>query len=93
MIYFLEAQGLGIFKIGFTHHLYRRCKVIQATCPVPLKLVRWVRGGLKDERLLFMLFHKERLHGEWFKDSPALRELLAKLHEGQTFQPEMLVHK
>lgn len=72
-VYFVEAIGVGLIKIGITHDIERRMRVLRANSPVPLALLAAIPGTLFDERRLHDQFARERAHGEWFFASSSLR--------------------
>lgn len=76
-IYFLVAERLGRVKIGYTRDMKTRLKDLQAASPVLLHVrVIW-RGTYKLERALHNIFHKARVHNEWFELTPALEQFMS----------------
>jgi hypothetical protein len=76
-VYFVEAQTLGLIKIGWTHDVRRRMVSLQIDCPVSIKLL----GRLKEsaeltEGAIHKIFKKIRVRGEWFKDCSELRQYI-----------------
>jgi hypothetical protein len=76
-VYFVEAQTLGLIKIGWTHDVKRRMVSLQIDCPVPIKLL----GTLKEEvglteGIIHRIFKQTRIRGEWFRDHAILRQFI-----------------
>jgi len=69
-VYFVEAVGAGIIKIGVTVDVSQRVSDLQSCFPYQLKLLTFIPGGLNLERTLHMLFHEHRFKGEWFNAEP-----------------------
>jgi hypothetical protein len=69
LIYFVEADGSGLIKIGYTddnHDPRSRLKQLETGCPFPLKLLGCVRGDRRKEGTLHRQFASYRSHLEWF---------------------------
>ena len=92
VIYFLEAEGVSVIKIGFTENMQNRVSKLQLTSPVKLTLLKTVKGTLGTEQTLLRVFQKHRLHGEWFDADENLREFIRLLPEGKDFSPEMILY-
>lgn len=79
-VYFVQGGNGGPIKIGRTHSLIARLEALQTGSPVQLNAVGFVHGGgPRFERAMHKRFARDRLHGEWFQSSPALRLFLALL--------------
>ena len=78
-IYFVEAHGLGLIKIGHAKHdVINRIRELTTGCPVRLELRSIALGARKDERNLHRHFRLLRQKGEWFRDHPTLRAMMAR---------------
>lgn len=79
MIYFIQADGVGHVKIGFTANddAAVRLATLQVGSPVPLKLLGTIPGTLGDEKNLHRRFASARVHGEWFRPIPELLALIS----------------
>lgn len=77
LVYFLEAVGLERVKIGWSDNHQTRIKNIQACSPAVLKLLCTEKGGRNREHFLHAMFAADRLHGEWFTFSDAIRNYIA----------------
>lgn len=78
-VYFVQAETLGLIKIGVTNDTARRLGSLQTFSPDRLKLLGLMicpaRGSL--EAWLHNRFADARSHGEWFNPTPALVEFIA----------------
>jgi hypothetical protein len=78
VIYFIEATGAGLLKIGFTDgDPEQRLKQLQTGCPHPLRLVATAAGSQKAEAELHRQFAHLRASGEWFRLDDELRVFVA----------------
>lgn len=93
VIYFVEAVGLKRIKIGYSENFQNRFRVLENSCPVPLKMLKLVRGSQDTEQALMHVFGKFRTHGEWFRAEVPLLQFIRDLSHKQFFSPEMLVRK
>mgnify|MGYP001562052934 FL=1 len=67
-VYFVEATGTDLIKIGSAFDVELRIEQLRAMSPVRLRLVFYVlHGGVTLERHLHRLFRRRRSHGEWFR--------------------------
>lgn len=71
-VYFIEAVGLDLIKIGFALRLSERIAELQTASPVPLRLLGSVLGGRDLERFYHDCFADQRVKGEWFRRCPEL---------------------
>ncbi len=69
MIYFIQAEGVGHIKIGFTADgdAEGRMANLQTGSPVPLRLLGTMPGTMEDEKDLQRRFASSKVIGEWFK--------------------------
>lgn len=81
MIYFIQAEGVGHIKIGFTdsEDAGVRLATLQTGSPVQLRLIGTIPGTVEDEKNLHRRFASECVHGEWFKPVP---HLIKMVHSG-----------
>jgi len=81
-VYFIRAEGTGSIKIGFsTNHPSIRLKELQTGSPSKLELLTFYEGSQKDENKLHHEFAEDRGNGEWFEESPRLKERIKELLE------------
>jgi hypothetical protein len=78
MIYFIQADGIGHIKIGFTDNedAMARLNNLQTGSPVPLRLLHVMPGTMEDEKNLHRRFAATGVGGEWFRPTPALLALI-----------------
>lgn len=65
-VYFIEAVGLDLLKIGFSRGLSLRLHVIATACPAPVELLGAIPGTAADEHALHRRFADRVAHQEWF---------------------------
>lgn len=78
-VYFVEAEGTGLVKIGSAVNVHRRLAEISSGCPVPLKVLAVAQGSRTREAELHALLLPYRSKGEWFRKSPAMEAVIAAL--------------
>ena len=76
-VYFIEAPAVSMIKIGHSISPLKRLAEIATISPVPLQLLASIEGRASIEIGLHRAFADVRSHGEWFRDHPDLRELIA----------------
>ena len=78
-VYFVQS-GRAV-KIGVTDGpVHQRIYALQIGNPVRLKLLGWCIAGETLENELHYKYRKQRLHGEWFKLTPSLKEEIKTLN-------------
>lgn len=90
VIYFLLAHDVSRVKVGFTTHFENRFRDLQSASPVKLEVLRVVEGSYHDEQTVMAVFHKYRLHGEWFIAAPPLMQFINSLVQGEKFSIEQI---
>lgn len=79
MIYFFEAEGLGLVKIGFTENAVGdRLRQIARVSPARLHCLGVMQGGSTIESALHLQFVDLLDHGEWYRLAPELAEFIEK---------------
>lgn len=71
-IYFLEAEGFDLIKVGCTRYVRMRIQTLQCWSPAKLSLLAHVPGGFPDEKKIHYLLRDHRAQGEWFRRNPYL---------------------
>jgi hypothetical protein len=73
-VYFVEAVGLGLVKIGFTRvsGMDRRMEHLRCYCPVEIAILGGYHGNMLAEREEHRRWAADRVRGEWFRKSEAL---------------------
>jgi hypothetical protein len=70
VIYFIEAIGAGLVKIGYTENDPEvRLRQLQTGCPFPMRVLGSISGEPEDEAEIHQKFAGYRRHGEWFEMS------------------------
>jgi hypothetical protein len=72
LVYVMEAEGLGLFKIGVSRNPRRRLSDISTSSPVPIAVRLSGRplahhDAREEERALHGMLHTKRVRGEWFQ--------------------------
>ena len=78
-VYFIEARGLQMVKIGRSGDVARRMKEVARLSPVPLRLLVGIPGGSDVETKIHHRFSDAHSHGEWYFATPSLRKYVADL--------------
>lgn len=91
LVYFIQAET-GQIKIGRSTRIADRLLTLQQSSPVALKFVGWVPEHGRREIELHCTFAVDRLHGEWFRPSPRLIDLIERIR-GQSPQQRNLIAK
>jgi len=66
MIYFIKSES-GHVKIGYSdNNVEGRLINLQCACPFKLTLLKTIRGGSKQEKLIHKEFKEFKFRGEWF---------------------------
>ncbi len=76
-IYFIEAVGLDLIKIGYTLKVLERFKGMLTMSPCPLSLLGTIEGGPQKEVELHAQLAEHWSHGEWYRKSPAVMAVVA----------------
>lgn len=75
-VYFVEAVGTGLVKIGVSKTPARRIADLSRMSGAPLIVIATVAGDQKTENRIHRCFAAERRHGEWFALSVRLRRFI-----------------
>jgi hypothetical protein len=93
VVYFVQLQNEpdSPIKIGTTtrNGLGGRLNNLQCGCPYKLKLLATLRGGVRTEQRLHRTFAADRVHGEWFNPSLALRALIDGCRRSGNFREDL----
>jgi hypothetical protein len=86
-VYFIEAQGTDLVKIGIAAKPSERLRELQTASPHRLAILATLPGGKPQESLLHRQFAAQRAAGEWFHRSPELDALIARAQAGDFDEP------
>jgi hypothetical protein len=86
-VYFIEAQGTDLVKIGIAAQPKERLRELQTASPHRLAILAEMPGGKPKESALHRQFAAHRAAGEWFHRTPELDELIAKAAAGDFDEP------
>ncbi len=82
-VYFIQAEGEGLIKIGLSSYPDCRLDAIQANSPARLRIIGIVpEGGYGLEAALHRRFASNRQHHEWFAPTPDLMKWIAAHAQG-----------
>lgn len=83
-VYFIEAVGLDLIKIGYAFDLQKRFTAMMTASPAPLSLLGVMPGGPRREMEIHDRLSDHRAHGEWFHKTPEVMAVVAtaEQHEG-----------
>ena len=82
-IYFIETIDYDFIKIGISTNVSQRLKSLQSSCPLELRMLRYIKGGPKDEQYLHNRFAKYIVRGEWYCKSKDLMDFI----DGEKYTP------
>ena len=76
-LYFIQADiQNGPIKIGYTENIERRVSMLKSQSAVPLRILKVIEGGHRDEVKIHKMFNDARLHHEWFNPVPELIDFI-----------------
>lgn len=76
-VYFVEAVGLDMIKIGYALDLAKRFTAMMTSSPAALSLLGTLPGGPREEMELHERLAAHRAHGEWFHKTPEVMAVVA----------------
>lgn len=79
VVYFVEAEGMGLVKIGTSSDMHLRLCSIRSHSPAPIRFLKAIAGDAALEAALHNRFSRLRVRGEWFRAEP---ELMAFIEGG-----------
>lgn len=79
IIYFIEALGLNLVKVGYTESLEARVNTLATACPMPIRIVYYRQCGVDREleRYYHYKFEHLRHHNEWFRKEGLLHDVIS----------------
>jgi hypothetical protein len=81
-VYFIEAVGTDMVKIGYTCNTKDRLKKLQTASPHELRLVASCKASFLEEQRLHSRFAHCRVRGEWFERVPEIEAEIERLNSG-----------
>lgn len=79
IVYFIEAIGLNLVKVGYTESFETRFNALSTSCPVPIKII-YIWDFPNASRLHEQYFHKkfkeQHNHNEWFRKEGLLLDFI-----------------
>jgi hypothetical protein len=78
-VYFIRAGRTNAVKIGYAANPDERLRELQCASPHPLHMLGYMPGTKFDEAKWHSRFAVERIRGEWFTLSFALRSAINEL--------------
>jgi hypothetical protein len=81
-VYFIEAQGTDLVKIGIAAVPTERLRELQTASPHKLRILATMPGGKPVESRLHRHFAAHRATGEWFHRNPELDALVVDAELG-----------
>lgn len=82
-VYYVEAEEIGLTKIGTSRNVRARLNALQDDMPFALRVVFTCTGDLKLESALHRRFAQHRKHGEWFYTVPELMTFPEEIQNAQ----------
>ena len=84
MVYVISSAG-EYYKIGVAKNPIRRMVALQISSPVQLSIVAVADWPDAAERRVHAVLRQHRVRGEWFRPCAELRELIAAIQAGRSF--------
>lgn len=79
-IYFFESKLTKLVKIGFTKNLKARHAQVARQTGGPIQCLLSFRAEQAIESQLHWMFHRHRVHGEWFRREGELASFIKSNH-------------
>jgi hypothetical protein len=80
-VYFIDAMGLNLTKIGWSMRPEGRLRSLELEAPINMRLFSAFPGSISDEAALQRIFRDLRVKGEWFRHEGELQVLVSKVVE------------
>lgn len=75
-VYFIREGDYGNIKIGWSQNPKARLAALQTANSKVLQLLGTVPGHISEEKRLHKYFQRDRVYGEWFRNSNELEDFL-----------------
>lgn len=87
-VYFIQVQGGGPVKIGWSVDVHERLSELQTGCPLPLEIRRTIETTDRTlEKRIHQYFKDLRIRGEWFDVDPELDLFMNTTGDGPKPKP------
>ena len=91
-VYFLQLEGGGPIKVGYSQNPKMRMANLKHSCPYPLHFIGLGNGKRSDEKRFHDALHNHCIHGEWYRpDSPVLQMINDALKNGALRFPKTTI--
>jgi hypothetical protein len=77
-IYLISTWDAEVVKIGFTTSIRSRLRSLRTACPTQPRAHLLLKGSVLEERELHQRFAVDRIRGEWFRLSDAIRSFITE---------------
>jgi hypothetical protein len=67
VVYFIEAIGVEMIKVGFTRDLPKRLADLKTALPIDLRVLTTMPGDRETEARIQAALAEHRVRGEWFR--------------------------
>ena len=81
-VYFIDAPGTGVLKIGKSSNVDKRLKTLQTASPVKLNLLMTIEYDDDLERRIHRHREDYRSHGEWFYSCKPVKDFMRAYVDG-----------
>ena len=78
-IYFIQEEGNGLVKIGYSKNPEKRKNSLQTSCPKKLHIIKIIDGDYKRENCIHHRCSRFNVRGEWYRPHPDLLDYIEKL--------------
>lgn len=93
VVYFIIGIGTDLVKIGRTTNISGRLGTLQTGSPVKLLLVTTIYGNEAEETAIHKLLSKYREHGEWFRMTDEVIEVIETAEKEGQYGINVLLYK
>lgn len=89
-VYAMGNPDEGLVKIGITLDIAQRHKAIRASSPIPIEVLGFVESDHRLEKAIHAGLAEHREHGEWFRRTPEVVEVVRMIREKRAMELEIL---
>jgi hypothetical protein len=84
-LYFFELEGQGAIKIGIAEDWHARMLNLRSASPYRLRRLLVLNFFAGFEKPMHRRFKAQHIRGEWFRDSPEIREFISSCRDHELF--------